>query len=83
LAFLLWPLLVSIRYVRKSVDFNPHIYWAVLMIVVTEAIVEFSLTDDSFSQKYFVFVYLLLSLVVLQFLRDKAIDSNTEISSKS
>ena len=73
LAFLLWPLLVAIRYIRESVEINARVYWAVLMIVVTEAMVEFSLTDDSFSQKYFVFVFLLLSLVVLQFLKDKTI----------
>jgi O-antigen ligase len=76
LAFLLWPLLVAIGYIRKSIEFNAHVYWAVLMIVVTEAIVEFSLTDDSFSQKYFVFVYLLLTLIVLQFLGDKATQSS-------
>ncbi len=76
LAFLLWPLLVAIRYIRKSDEFNTHVYWAVLMIVITEAIVEFSLTDDSFSQKYFVFVYLLLSLTCLQFLRGKPLTSS-------
>lgn len=76
IAFLLWPLIVAVSYIRQRAEFNPKIYWAILIIVVTESLVEFSLTDHTFSQKYFIFVYVLLSLVALLFLKDGSEPSN-------
>ena len=61
LAFMLWPFFVAIRYIKQTKEFNNTIYLAILVMVVTESILEFSLTDDTFSQKYFIFVFLIIS----------------------
>ena len=61
LAFILWPFFVAIRFIKQTKEFNGTIYLAILIIVVTESILEFSLTDDTFSQKYFIFVFIFIS----------------------
>ncbi len=61
LAFMLWPFFVAIRYIKQTKEFNNTIYLAILVMVVTESILEFSLTDDTFSQKYFIFVFIFIS----------------------
>jgi O-antigen ligase len=71
LAFMLWPFIVSIRYIKKSTQLNSTVYLAVLVMIVTESILEFSLTDDSFSQKYFIFVFLFISCFSLLKMNEK------------
>lgn len=71
LAFMLWPFWVAIRYIKQTKEFNRTIYLAILVLVVTESILEFSLTDDSFSQKYFIFVFLFITSFALFKMQDK------------
>lgn len=80
LAFMLWPFWVAIRYIKQTKEFNSTIYLAILVMVVTESILEFSLTDDSFSQKYFIFVFLIISCFSLIAFRRRHLSSiNSEI----
>lgn len=61
LAFMLWPFFVAIRFIKQTKEFNSTIYLAILVMVVSESILEFSITDDTFSYKYFIFVFLIVN----------------------
>ena len=73
MAFITWPLIVAIRYIKQNQVFQNKVHLALLVIVVTESVLEFSLSDDSFSQKYFIFVFLFITSFALFKMQDKKI----------
>lgn len=73
MAFITWPFIVAIRFIRHNKVFKSQIYLAILVIVLTESVLEFSLTDDSFSQKYFIFVFLFIISFALLKLQSKKV----------
>jgi len=73
MAFITWPLIVAIRFIKQKQVFEREVYLALLVIVVSESVLEFLLTDDSFSQKYFIFVFLFITSFALFKMQDKKI----------
>lgn len=66
--FLLYPAYQAIKHLSQKKKLGESVYISLLIIVVTEALMEFSLTDDPMTQPYFVVVFLFFSLFCLRFL---------------
>ena len=73
LIFILWPMIFALRSLSgmKANGSKDGVFIVVLLLVMVEAVVEFSLSDDTFSQKYFVFVYIFITCCSIAILDNK------------
>lgn len=73
LIFILWPMIFALKSLSgmKANGSKDGVFIVVLLLVMVEAVVEFSLTDDTFSQKYFVFVYIFITSCSIAVLDNK------------
>lgn len=80
IVFLLWPLWVGFKYLRdlRKLNSDQGMFLAVLLMTLSEAVIEFSLTDHTFSQKYFVYVFLVVSLAAMGLIAKKCAYSKGE-----
>lgn len=68
LLFLSWPIYVAVKYLKGSSHFPSYGYLAILLIVMTEVLVEFMLSDRTFSHKYFIVTYSLIVIIAFRFI---------------
>ncbi|MDR9498550.1 MAG: O-antigen ligase family protein [Hydrogenovibrio sp.] len=66
LAFFFYPAFFAIKHLQHQSKMNSSVYFALLIIVVTESLFEFMISDDTFSKKPFVIVFILLACLSLQ-----------------
>lgn len=76
MSFFLYPSYKAILYLRSNFLPDSKLYFAMLTIVMTEALLEFMLTDDTFSKPYFVVVFLVISLSFFYFSNQVRHESN-------